>query len=136
MKRLLVVTVACAGIVGLAGCSQASIPALDAKPTGALPAALQEGHGFQPTTARKVGSTSGADFYLAKQASAPANSVCLIIYPKDAPTDWVSGCAQSDRFTVTSVAGAIEAEFIRHGVSDGDVKAGWTRVSENVVARG
>lgn len=133
-RDALVIAAGCAVVAGLAGCAQAGIPALEA-PAGTLPSSLQHGRGYEPSTARRVGSTADADFYVARQADGSASGVCLIVYPPDRPDQWVSGCGDADRFTVSSAGGAIQAEFIRHGVAKEDIRPGWKRVSDNVVAK-
>ncbi len=125
--------------VGLSGCAQQAVAALDRPATDAdsLPVMLADAHGFVASSARKVASQDGVDYFLAWQGGdAPAASVCLIVYPTVTPTQWSMGCSEGDRMGVTSASGRVTAEFIRQGVTPDDVKTGWTRVAENIVVQG
>lgn len=89
---------------------------------------------FDTASARKVGSHDGVDVYLAKQGgNASAASVCLLLYPTRAVDDWVAGCSEGDRFTVTLPGDTMSAESIRHGAGSEDLDHGAVRVSENVI---
>lgn len=138
-RRIIATTVVIvAATAALAGCAQAGVPALERAATNEdmLPAEFTDTPGFDHETARHVASAEGVEFFLARQGGdASAQSVCLIVYPTETPANWASGCGEGDRIGVSTATGVM-AEFVRHGVSNDDVKPGWTRVAENVIVSG
>ncbi|MCI0155256.1 hypothetical protein KNO15_00885 [Leifsonia shinshuensis] len=124
----------------MAGCTSGSVPALEraAEPADALPGDLTGFSGFDPETARHIASKDGVEYYLAKQSGDIdlVNGVCLVLTTATEPLQWASSCGAGDWFTLEWAPGTVNAEFFRHGVTAGDVKPGWTQVSENVIVEG
>ncbi|GAA4148812.1 hypothetical protein [Leifsonia shinshuensis] len=137
VRRRAAVAVTIAASMLLAGCASDSVPALERTATAAdaLPAGLVAGNGFDPETARHVASHRGVEIYLAKKLSEKFDVVCLILYQDTVPATWASSCGAGERIALTLDRANVAAEFIRHGVTSGDLRPGWTKLSDNVLVQ-
>lgn len=132
------VVVAAAVAVALSGCTPAGVPALErtATPADVLPANMNGTGGFDPDTARHVATRDGVAYYLAKQTGDVTDGVCLIVTLKTEPVQWASSCGFGEWFGLEWAPGKVNAEFHRHSLTAGDVKPGWSQLSENVTVEG
>lgn len=135
-RRLAGIAAIFTAAVVLAGCATTQVSALErtAEPDDALPVNLTGSSGFDPATARHVATRGEVDFYLAKQTGDLVDGVCLVVTKEAEPLEWASSCSAGEWFGFTWAPGHVNAEFYRRGVTAGDVKPGWTQLSENVIA--
>lgn len=133
-RRWFVAAAGLAVAAALAGCAPATVPALErrATPADTLPAGVTGFNGFDPASARHVASRDGVEFYLAKQTGEVRDGVCLVATKATVPAEWASACGDGPWFGLNWAHGNVNAEFHRNGVTDTDVKPGWSQLSENV----